>query len=357
MFKRSVLFILILFLIAAAVVTSLETREGRIKLVLHERSGRFSAYYLTDLSKGLYKPFFLTDDPRTTYLSVMIADTVYQMGESSGFKQTIESTPSGAKFIWRSSFAEVSEEFSFIRSAASPVADGIKITVAVKNISERSYSTRVRYLFDTYLGEKSNIHFSTETIDRVSGETSFTQYAMPQYILSPAGEEAASGFTGFQIMLKGDGIDTPERVVLANWKRLNDTVYDYKIKTASNFNLLPYSVNDGAVSLFYGERTLGRNESRNIVLAMGNYTEGGFSAGTEGIKSEIEAVFDKTLKSSEEIADTGLAVQTDLLTVTDLMNKLDRGIDGQAQLSENEIELVKQVIEELEKRKIRYSSE
>jgi hypothetical protein len=357
MIKRTVLFICLLVIVTAVVGSALDIKEGRIKLVLHENTGRFSAYYLTDLSKGIYKPFLLTDDPRTTYLSVVLADKVYQMGESSGFKQTIESTSNGAKFVWRSSFAEVSEEFSFLRSPSSPVADGFKITVTIKNISERRYRTRARYLFDTYLGEETNTHFSTETIDRVSGETSFTRFAMPKYVLSPGGEEKENDFRGYQIMLKGEGIDTPERVVLANWKRLNDTVYDYEVKTASNFNLLPYSVNDSAICLYFGEETLERNQSRELVLAMGNYTEDGFSTDSEGVKSDIEAVFDKTLKSSEEIADTDLSVQTDLLTVTDLIDKIDQGLDDRIDISENEIELMNQVIEELKKRKIRYGSE
>ena len=357
MIKRFIPFILVLFLGAAAAGFALDINEGRIKLVLHERTGRFSAYYLTDLSEGMYKPFLLADDPRTTFLSLVIADKVYQMGESSGFKQTIESTTDGAKFVWRSSFAEVTEEFSFLRSPASPIADGLKITVTVKNISERSYDVRARYVFDTYLGEKSNSHFSTETIDRVSGETSFTRFAMPKYVLSVGEEGGEDGFSGLQIMLKGEGIDTPERVVLANWKRLNDTVYDYEVKTSSNFNLLPYSVNDSAVCLYFGEETLERNQSRDLVLALGNYTENGFSADTAGTESEMEAVFDKTLKSAETIADTDLAVQTDLLTVTDLVDKIDKGLDDQIQLSGNEIDLMKQVIEELKKRKIRYDSE
>jgi hypothetical protein len=357
MIKRFILFSFIIFLAASAIVSALDIKEGRIKLVLHERTGRFSAYYLTDLSKGIYKPFMLADDPRTTYMSFVIADKVYQMGESSGFKQTIESTPSGAKFVWRSSFAEVTEEFSFLRSASSPVSDGFKITITIKNISERSYSTRTRYLFDTYLGEKSGIHFTTETIDRVSGETVFSQYAMPEYILSPAGEKNENGFSGLQIMLKAEGIDTPERTLLANWKRLNDTVYDYDVKTSSNFNLLPYSVNDSAVCLYYGGRTLQRNQERKIVIAMGNYKEKGFTAETEGMRSEIEAVFDKTLKSTSEISDPDLTVQTDLLTVTDLLDKIDKGLSEQIQISENEIELMKQIIEELNKRKFRYDSE
>ena len=107
--------------------------EGRIKLVLHENIGKFSAYYLSDIKEETYTPLFLDQDPRTTSLSIIVGNRVYRMGESSTYRQSVEKTENGARFVWRSSSVEVFEEFEFAYSPRSPIADGFSITITIRN--------------------------------------------------------------------------------------------------------------------------------------------------------------------------------------------------------------------------------
>ncbi len=345
----------ILFLTALSGGFALELKEGRMKIVLHENMGKFSAYYLHDLSANKYTPLFLDQDPRTSSLSIIEDNKVYRMGESSGFRQIIESTSAGAKFIWQSSSLEVTEELSFINSSASPVADGILVAITVTNIAETRKTTGIRYIFDTYLGEDNGTHFTTATVNKISGETSYFKYNLPEYINSP-GEEGPFG--GFQIMLEGRGITNPDKVVLANWKRLNDATWDYDVKSSRNFNQLPYSINDSGAALYYNQQDLTPGASRTVTLAMGAYNADGFSADASSTKSEIANVFNQTMNTNPSTGgDTGLSVQTDLLTVNELLKKINKRIDAGEMPTDAELELMDQVITELTKRKQKYSAD
>ncbi len=342
----------ILFLTVVQGTFALELKEGRIKIVLHENMGKFSAYYLHDLSANKYTPLFLDQDPRTSSLSIIEDNKVYRMGESSDFRQVIESTAEGAKFIWRSSSLEVTEELSFINSPASPVADGILVTITVTNISETRKSTGIRYIFDTYLGEDKGTHFETAAVNKISGETSYFKYNLPEYVNSPT-EDAAFG--GFQIMLDGRGITNPDKVVLANWKRLNDATWDYDVKSSRNFNQLPYSINDSGAALFYNQQDLSPGASRTVTLVVGAYNADGFSADKSTTKSEIADVFNQAINTNPSSGrDTGLSVQTDLLTVNELLKKINREIEAGEMPTDSELELMEQVITELTKRKQKY---
>lgn len=334
---------------------ALELKKGRMKVVLHENMGKFSAYYLYNLSSNRYSSLFLDQDPRTSSLSIIADNKVYRMGESSGFRQVIESTKNGAKFIWRSSSLEVTEDISFISSPGSPVTDGILLTISVTNISEIGISIGVRYIFDTFLGEDSGTHFQTETVGKISGETSYFKYNLPKYINTPSDIQS---FEGFQIMLDGTGLTKPDKVVLANWKRINDSTWDYDVKSSRNFNQLPYSINDSAIALYYNQSELAPGAAREIKLAIGSYNEDGFSADQSTTRSEIADVFNQTLNSDNSGSrDVGLSVQTDLLTVNELLKKINDSMGSREVLTESELELMNQVISELTKRKQKYSSE
>ncbi len=345
----------ILCVIGSVAIYSFELKEGRIKIDIHENLGRFSAYYLYDIKKNKYVPLFLDQDPRTTSLSIVEGNKVYRMGESSTFKQMIESTRDGAKFVWRSSTLEVTEEISFINSSSSPVSDGILITIKVKNISETTSTVGIRYIFDTYLGEDSNIHFKTDEVGKISGETSYNKFNVPAYIISPDDTEK---FDGFQIMQQGKGITIPDTVILANWKRLNDATWDYEVRSSRNFNQLPYSINDSGIAMYYKQQNLSAGNSREITLAVGANNADGFSASKTNTKNEIAEVFNQTLNTETSLnQDPNLSIQTDLLTVNELIREINKSILSGEPVSDSELEVMNQVIIELQKRKERYSSE
>jgi hypothetical protein len=85
-------------LVVTGAAGALEVKDGLIKIVLHEDSGRFSAYYLADVAKGRYEALVFDRDPRTSSTNVYIDGILYRMGESTEFRIGSRRNGSGAEF-------------------------------------------------------------------------------------------------------------------------------------------------------------------------------------------------------------------------------------------------------------------
>ncbi|MDR0388999.1 MAG: hypothetical protein LBH73_02925 [Spirochaetaceae bacterium] len=241
---------LVLFLCSAALIQAGEFSSGFIKLVLHERSGRFSLYYLTDAVNRRYEPLFADQDPRTSFLSVMVDDRAYKLGEASAFKIRLREGGNPA-LVFESAFLTVTEEFLFTRSENSEHADGISIVVRAENKSNRASRIGLRFFLDTNLGEGERGHFTT---DRRPVEGEF-RYTGENSDLWWASRNRNCGFFGGL----SDGAD---EVIIGNWKRLNDAAWKISVQEGRNFNLLPYSVNDSAVAYYFEPVSVAAGDGR-----------------------------------------------------------------------------------------------
>jgi hypothetical protein len=265
----------VLLCLCAFAAGGLDLTEGRLRLTLYEGIGRFSLSYLSNSRESAYTPLLVAQDPRTTSLSIVVGNKVSRLGEGSEFTQSVERTPEGARFMWKSALLTVTESFSFVSSEGSSSANGLRVDLEVKNTSRQDLMVGLRYLFDTYLGEASFLHFRTNTVPDVTRELTVSGDAMPQYWVSPLADDPEE--LGLQVMTGGEGITVPDKVVFANWKRLNDASWSYATSSSRNFNLLPYSVNDSAVAQYYEPRKLGKGASFAVTLCMGKYTPAGFA--------------------------------------------------------------------------------
>ncbi|TFG64552.1 MAG: hypothetical protein E4H36_02650 [Spirochaetales bacterium] len=347
--------VLFLILLVPGFLSSLEIKEGKIKLVLQEKNGRFSAYYLKDVKQNKYVPLLFDQDPRTTSLNILEGNKVYKMGEASGFQQTVEKTQEGARFVWKSAMLQVTEDFSFIRSQSSPLANGFSITVSVKNLSDQDIYIGIRYILDTYLGEDANIHFNTGTNKNITTEKSYSAFSLPAFVVSTDG--TADGL-GFMVMAKNGGVTQPDQLVIANWKRLNDSSWSFTANETRNFNLLPYSINDSALALYYNTARLGKGEQKQIKLAMGAYISEGFSVSSSASESPIASMFQNAIiNEPKDGNDIESAVKSDLLTISDLIEKINSGLLNPGSISEGDLNIIRQIIDELKKRKTRYDGQ
>src|SRR6056297_2281863 len=238
--RRIVAPILILFILIPFSLSALTIDKGRIRLELHERTGRFSLYYLDDIQKEKYVSLLFERDPRTSSTGILLNNRVLTLGSSNEFSQKTEKTVDGARFVWSSPLLKITQSFSFVKSDSTSLVDGIAVRTEVQNLSEQIQSVGVHLLLDTHLGESSDTHFITSDNEKIQTETGYT-HQMPLYWLSPVEDKE---FKGFQSVLKGNNISIPDRVVFSNWKRLSEALWNIEVQSRRNFNLLPYSIND-----------------------------------------------------------------------------------------------------------------
>ncbi len=348
--KRNLMTVLLILILVIPQIQALEIKDGRMKIKLHEDSGRFSVFYLDDIEKQKFVPLLFGDDPRTSLLSILIGNKVYTMGETSGYRQAVQEVKEGAQFVWTSNTLVITETFSFLRSASSPISDGFKINVSVRNISEQDIAIGFRYLFDTYLGEKDGNHFALEGGRAITSE-SLLRGSYPAYWISPSAKTAVKGF---QCMLSGEGITAPEKVVFANWKRLNESSWAYEVNSSRNFNYLPYSINDSAVGLYYEAETIPRGGSREINIVAGGFTGSRFSSSAStsaAMDTNIGSIFNQAVAQDTTPAkDRPTALKTELFAVKDFIAQIDKKLKFGETVTEEELAVMRQVLSQLKSR-------
>lgn len=331
---------------------SLTLEKGKIKLVLHESLGRYSLYYLEDVTRKRYEPLFLAEDPRTSFVDVAINNSVITLGDLSGFDLETKETAKGAQFVWTSKKLMITQDFEFIRSLSSSLPDGIKMSITLKNNSESTFETGVRILWDTMLGEEDD-HFLVKSMDRqvaVNREFHVDRNNMPFAWIS-----GSTDTTAFMTMLSGN-VTLPQDVYFANWKRIEDVTWDYSYKEGRSFNKLPYYFNDSAAVHYYAKETLSTGESRTVTTAFGYASEGGFTLEEDspeltGEKKDLANLYERTVNSDDTTGVGDTILETDLLTLKDLVSQIDYYLANEGELSDANLRSMQEIYSQIQRHK------
>lgn len=333
-------------LIACAIgLQALEAREGLVKLVVDESTARISVYRLVDVTKDRYEPLLFDSDPRTSFATLSVDGRLYKLGDAAEFRPTTKRTDTGAQIEFRSASVVVRQILDFARSDGSALADGLRVSFEIENISEGEASLGLRYLLDTWLGEKSGIHFETDKRPRISQETAILPDSDDSWVATP-GEKAS-----FMVQFSGPGIDRPDKVLLANWKRLSDAPWSFDVNPQRNFTLVPYSINDSAIALYWEPAPVAQGATRRFSFAMGNFNEKGYPTGNA--KSSTEAIFSSTVLGAKA-PDAATSMAADLVAVRDLVSRIDMAVAEGGTISPDELAAWNKILDRLEERKKGY---
>jgi hypothetical protein len=324
--------LLFLFAILGSLALHLGAAEyidGRIRLVVNENTGRFSLYFMTDIARERYEPFFMDQDPRTSFLSVLVNNRSYRMGETSSFRTRLGGTPSNPALIFESSFLTVTEEFFFIRTGSSPLTNGVRISITIANKGEKPVEAGARLLIDTILGEETSPHFITNQ-RQINSETLLEASSGDSYWISKNDQLALMG------SVEGQNITRPDLIHFANWKRLNDTPWKTSFVSGRNFNLLPYSIGDSAVCYYYEPAVIARGESRVIAILLSSEDENGFAL-SSNLPDDLSHLIEESGKLEGELSES---MRADLIILRDLVAKLDRHASTGAYISDDELSAI-----------------
>jgi len=331
------------FLILACALGSsafaLEVRDGRMRLVVDDRSGRFALYYLADVTKNRYVPLLYDQETRTTYPTLMVDQKAYRLGETAEFRTTVAKDGAGVTIEYRSSFSVIRQSFSFTTSTGATLSDGVMISVTVENVSQKDSTIGFRYLFDTWLGEKAGTHFVAPSGTVLGTEALYGIDSTEPWIKSP-GDAGAS----LQVALTGPAT-RPDRVIAANWKRLNDASWAIETNASRNFTLLPYSVNDSALALYYDPVVVRPGASRAIIIALGNETSG---PQRTAISTPVPAT------SVPAVDSVPLDAMADLIAVRSVLDAIDAALSSGSALAPEEQASLEATLKRLEARKVEY---
>jgi hypothetical protein len=238
-----------------------EYSEGSVKLALIEGSGRFSLYASSAGSGTGYEPLFTDQDPRTSFLSVMVNDRSYKLGDTSTFKIRLGTDPDRPSLIFESPFLLVTEEFTFIKTEGSQDINGISLTITLENRGD-PLTLGAKLLLDTSLGEGGGQPPFAVPGRSIASETLIEKGSREDWWFS--------GSSGLFLMgsISNSAGDGPDSVHFANWKRLNDVPWKAPYAAGRNFNAPPYSVGDSAVCYYFEPRLLAGKERRSFTVTL-----------------------------------------------------------------------------------------
>ena len=302
-------------------------------------------YRLVDVAKGRYESFLFDQDSRTTFATLNADGRVYKLGDASEFRISSAVTDTGVKIEFRSSSFVVRELADFESSDGAALADGLRITFEIENISEHEAALGLRYLVDTWLGEKSGTHFVTDKRPRQSTEALIAAADGDAWIETPG------DLANFMIQLSGPGVDRPDKAILANWKRLSDAPWAFDVNPQRNFTLVPYSINDSAVALYWEPITVARGATRRVAFSMGNFNDKGYPAPTG--ETPTEQIFASTVLGAGTPDET-TSMAADLVSVRDLITRIDRALATGSAISDDELATWRKILDRLEERKKGY---
>jgi hypothetical protein len=267
------------FINAISISAAAEYSDGRIKLVIDEKIGRFSLYYMTDVEKRTYEPLFWDKDKRTSFLSAYINGKEYKLGNSSEFKMMIRGEKNKPSLVFESEFMSIAQDFSFIRTASSGVSNGVRIDVRLESWSPKVVEAGARLLVDTYLGEKTVPPFRTD-LRPIGSEILIDKTSPDQYWISRNGRYGLMG------SIFVEGTEAPDFVQFANWKRMNGARFRINYVQGRSFNATPFSVKDSAVCYFLDIKPMNRWDRRIMTVLLAAEDDYGFEG--EKLPDEIE---------------------------------------------------------------------
>lgn len=328
----------IFLVLAVSVLGAAEYVEGRIKLALNEDTGRFSLYYMTSLAREEYQPFFFSEDPRTSFLSVLINGRNYRMGETAAFRVFAGGTASEPALVFDSGSLTVTEQFSFIRTGGAILANGIKITIIITNKSEESVQAGVRLLIDTSLGEGNAGHFSIGA-RQITSETAIAAGSGERYWVS------GNGRLGLMGSIATAGLTEPDLIHIANWKRLNDVSWKTSVSAGRNFSLLPYSIGDSALCYYFEPAALEPGSSRVVTLALAAQDPAGFAGYAGSLSNDLSQILGKSAGTLDNFSRE--AMRSDLILLRDLSVFVDSRAASGTAVPWEELEAIRVVLARL----------
>jgi len=309
-------------LITAAPLGSLEIRQGRVCLFLHENSGRFSFFGLNE-EQERYEPFLADKDTRTSFLEININGRTYRLGESRAFKVRLESGGLSPALVFESKTLRVRQEFTFLQTSGSVNTNGIRMTIRLKNLQPRQINAGVRVLINTRPAEETgksalfinNQGIGVETV--IAGNTD-------RYWASRSGALSIMG------SIRASSGESPDYLHIGDWALLNKAAWNSTSGKKRTVNKRTNEIMNPAVCYYYNPKPLPQNGEVSYTIMLAGEDPAGFTR--------------FSLSSVIPYPTIGNSKEGDLTLLAGIMKRLDQYMNGEIQIPEPELAGMQQTI-------------
>jgi hypothetical protein len=258
--------------------STIKCESGKIKLIL---KGGLGSYQLYAVNKdGAAAPVFVDyDEFMSTYFILRAGRTEYKLNESNGVESAAEKTDTGGRLLYKiSRAADVSVEFMFMKSDPDKDDDMLRVKITVTSRESRTDSFALKGVFDTVLGERTGIHFSTSQTKSVNAEVQYRTMKNERWIISQGPEY------GVQLLLDGGDITPPSVVTLGNKDIISLPLWEPVATTTRSFdNVMSY--NNSAVLVNWEKVEIKPLQSSSVIFYIAVSADGETPAGSAYLAS------------------------------------------------------------------------
>jgi len=316
---------------------ALEIKDNTSKIIFNEKDAVWGLYYNQNARvRSLYED----RDDRTSYIDIVIDNRTYRLQKNSFFNQHVEEQPGVIVAHWSNNVLHVTRSVQ-----ADHKIKGFRVTLTVRNLSKNYISVGMKELIDTY-NNADGPDFSVNGSIPVNSERGWTGSGVPDYW----GTFPDSG-SGSQLTFTPLGDRKPDQLIFANWKRLNDSGWDFSLKEGRDFSLLPYSINDSAAAVYYNPVSMPPGTEIAIQYAL--------TAGGPVLQSN-SSVAETVSTPSAELDDKGLilnfALQYDLELIDKIVDELNSLLQKDDPVYNSQIEYYEEELEKLKQKLSHYEN-
>jgi hypothetical protein len=327
--------------------------DGNIRLVINERNGGFSLYYLTDERNRVYEPLFYDREPKSSLLAVHYNGKVHNLGRTNVFRTRVEREGRFPVIVYESDFLTVRKIFTPVRTANSQDTNGFNITITVTNKGDRNANVGLRFIVDTHLGEnEKNVSFLTNK-RIITSETRIDGRSGELYWISRHNNLSLMGSI---VDLHNPDAKVPDYVDIANWSRLYNAHWLLLYSAGRSFSNLPYSFNDSAVCYYYNPEILEKDRTFTYSIFLTTEDIDWYTTERQNVYSpflatedidwntpEMQNVYSPVL--TQDIQYDDAFSDTNLLMLYRLQEILNQFINGEIYLNENDLADIEKSIE------------
>ena len=194
--------------------------DGFIRLVIDEKTGGFSLFYLANPQRMRYEELFHSSESSASYTSVSINGNISRLGDKNT-RPVLEWQRGNPVLKFESNGIIITQAFSPVRTSGSAVDNGVMITYTIRNSTAQASSVGLLLLLDTTLGEERKmIPFITETLS-ITSETLLDGSSSGRYWISRGNSASLMGSIANPL----GNTKPPDYIHFANWKRLHDSAW------------------------------------------------------------------------------------------------------------------------------------
>lgn len=333
-----ILFILIFYIVMAFVpAATLEKEEGGFRIKVSDDGGAFNLSYISEKTNSPIDFFASHNDYASTYFSILVDDTVYQLRRGSISSINLVEREQGIGLVFKvREKLNVGVNFTFLPELSGNDQGAIRVEVELENISSKSLNVALKGVFDTILGENAGVHFVTAAYPYVSTEESFTNMSQLQWIRSSNGDESV------QFLFDGKGISSPKMVAVANKDVFIGDRWIPIIKAGRTFNSV-FSYNNSALCALWNGITLdpSTKDSVTFYITMASKAKIPPTEKLLGQKYDNLTGSDEILYTDNDGVVFTLGAITDNMLnmqyINDLLNRIKKLEEDPANINRNEL--------------------